>query len=57
MLYVTTMDEKKGTVDSNELKCRRFFMTSRERVIAALQYKPVDKVPLQYYYAPDRCIM
>lgn len=27
-------------------------MTGRERVKAAMHYKPVDKVPLQYYYCP-----
>ena len=27
-------------------------MTGRERVRAAMHYKPVDKVPLQYYYTP-----
>ncbi len=27
-------------------------MTGRERVKAAMYYKPVDKVPLQYYYCP-----
>lgn len=27
-------------------------MTSRERVQAALTYRPVDKAPLQYYYTP-----
>lgn len=27
-------------------------MTSRERIKAAMHYRPVDKAPLQYYYAP-----
>ena len=27
-------------------------MNGRERVKAAMHYKPVDKVPLQYYYCP-----
>ena len=27
-------------------------MTSAQRVKAAMHYRPVDKVPLQYYYAP-----
>lgn len=27
-------------------------MTRRERVHNAMHYKPVDKVPLQYYYTP-----
>ena len=27
-------------------------MNCRERVKAAMHYKPVDKVPLQYYYCP-----
>jgi hypothetical protein len=27
-------------------------MTGRQRVKAAMRYQPVDKVPLQYYYAP-----
>ena len=27
-------------------------MTPRERVKAAMRYRPVDKAPLQYYYTP-----